>query len=97
MADCQLTGNKFLEVLAGCASTSLYKRKTDAPSAGGPTANAGFASNIPCGVGEWDVIYTGRADYLENGLERDWSLRDAVIVDGEVITVSGSSMSLGCS
>jgi hypothetical protein len=43
---------------------------------------------IPCGVGEYEAVWLGRADYLENGLERDWSFRDVVIVDGEVVGVS---------
>ena len=42
----------------------------------------------PCGVGQWEPVYLGRADYLEKGVERDWSFRDAVYVDGEVIMVS---------
>jgi hypothetical protein len=28
-----------------------------------------------CGVGEWDAVWLGRADYLEKGVERDWSVR----------------------
>jgi len=41
----------------------------------------------PCGVGEWSAVWLGRADYLENGVERDWSFRDVEIRDGEVINV----------
>ena len=40
-----------------------------------------------CGVGEWDAVFLGRADYLENGVERDWSFRDVEIRNGEVINV----------
>jgi len=43
---------------------------------------------VPCGVGEWEPVWLGRADYLDKGVERDWSFRDAVYVDGEVIMVS---------
>ena len=39
------------------------------------------------GVGEWEAVWLGRADYLPNGLERDWSYRDVVVVNGEVISV----------
>ncbi|ORY20089.1 hypothetical protein BCR39DRAFT_571435, partial [Naematelia encephala] len=42
-----------------------------------------------CGVGEWEPIWLGRADYLENGVERDWSFRDVVLRDGEVIEDNG--------
>jgi hypothetical protein len=41
-------------------------------------------------VGAWEAVFLGRADYLENGVERDWSFKDAVIVDGEVIKVGDS-------
>lgn len=102
-----MTGDKSLEVVAGCASTSLYKRKSPSSNSSGSWSVAGVLetvanslstttttiesnghSDVPCGVGQWDAVYTGRADYLTNGLERDWSFRDAVIVDGEVIPVS---------
>jgi transcription factor C subunit 7 len=90
--------------VAGCASASLYKRKSK-PAKPGPAGimdavlqKTGLSSGEPkgestatdsssCGIGEWDPIFLGRADYLDNGLERDWSFRDVVFVDGEVITV----------
>jgi hypothetical protein len=40
-----------------------------------------------CGVGEWDPIYLGKADYLQGGVERDWSFRDVLLAGGEVIHV----------
>jgi len=103
-ADRQLTGDKELEVVAGCASASLYKRKakpTQTTSTGiidtllqktglssaAPGDDAPSAESSSCGIGEWDPVFLGRADYLDNGLERDWSFRDVVFVDGEVITV----------
>ncbi|WVW82595.1 hypothetical protein I302_104606 [Kwoniella bestiolae CBS 10118] len=145
-----LTGDRSLNVIAGCGSTSLYQRKrptsetetfestlhphrqpfdsrppsslgftsVDSPALGGlappspafgslsgtatPPAFAPLTrpssplhrgiggSSIPCGVGEWEIVWNGRADYLPNGIERDWSFRDAVIKeDGEVIADKG--------
>ncbi|WRT64433.1 uncharacterized protein IL334_001365 [Kwoniella shivajii] len=137
-----LTGNKELSVTAGCASTSLYKRKlpigptesfestlpshrqpydsrpssslnTPFLTALAPASPAfGSLSGIatppafaplsrppspplrsgiqPCGVGEWDIIWNGKADYLPNGLERNWSFKDVVLKeDGEVINDKG--------
>jgi broad specificity phosphatase PhoE len=55
-----LTGNKELEVVAGCASVTMYGRKAGA--AGG-------------GIGGWDVRRMGMVDHLENGVERNWSVR----------------------
>jgi hypothetical protein len=46
-------------------------------------------------VGAWEAVFLGRADYLENGVERDWSFKDAVIVDGEVIKVGDQVMLIG--
>lgn len=89
-----MTGDKNLEVPAGCASHSLYKRKTprERPPPGAVQSalqSVGIVQGDqdPCGVGEWDAVYLGRADYLENGMERDWSFRDAVYENGEVIMV----------
>ena len=48
------------------------------------------SSGEACGVGEWLAVWLGRADYLENGVERDWSFRDVEIRDGEVVNVSPS-------
>ncbi|KAL7419232.1 hypothetical protein Q5752_006069 [Cryptotrichosporon argae] len=76
-----LTGDKSLNVVAGCASTSLYRRRIPPPGAG--------SSPPPSGVGQWDIVWNGRADYLPNGVERDWSFRDAVIKDGEVVNDDG--------
>ncbi|KAI9638251.1 uncharacterized protein MKK02DRAFT_22728 [Dioszegia hungarica] len=67
-----LTGNKYLDVSAGCASCSLYKRKT--PSTTSTPASASEKDLPPCGVGEWEPVWLGRADYLDNGVERDWSV-----------------------
>ncbi|OCF37715.1 hypothetical protein I316_00842 [Kwoniella heveanensis BCC8398] len=79
-----LTGDRSLNVIAGTTTTSLYKRKTASPTATSSNSSAG-------GVGEWDILWNGRADYLPNGVERDWSFRDAVInkSNGEVIHDNG--------
>jgi hypothetical protein len=29
---------------------------------------------VACGVAEWEPVWLGRADYLDNGVERDWSV-----------------------
>jgi len=68
-----------LNVSAGCASTSLYRRKKH---------DVDSSILEICGVGEWDPIYLGRADYLPGGVERDWSFRDVLLAGGEVIHVS---------
>ena len=104
----QLTGDKSLEVLAGCASSSLYRRKClpQAPgldatlTASRSTSSLAAASSLlalassgndeSCGVGEWEAVWLGRADYLEKGLERDWSFRDVELRDGEVVNVRSS-------
>lgn len=100
----QLTGDKYLEVSAGCTSCSLYKRKAPTQQSSASTstteqfgtsrpiitenrstASLGAASGLlrlsesdgqlpPCGVGEWEPVWLGRADYLTNGVERDWSV-----------------------
>ncbi|WWD09681.1 hypothetical protein V865_007809 [Kwoniella europaea PYCC6329] len=145
-----LTGDRTLNVVAGCASTSLYQRKrpstsesfestlqphrqpfdsrppsslgftsVDSPAFGGglapPSPAFGSLSGtatppafaplsrppsplprstgsqvVPCGVGEWEIVWNGRADYLPNGIERDWSFKDALVKDdGEVINDKG--------
>nr|XP_019007368.1 uncharacterized protein I206_07819 [Kwoniella pini CBS 10737]OCF46149.1 hypothetical protein I206_07819 [Kwoniella pini CBS 10737] len=144
-----LTGDQDLDVVAGCGSTSLYKRKPPThinppesfestlqphkqafdsrpPSSLGYSTLSGLAPPSPafgslagtatppafgalsressppparladkeklppCGVGEWEIVWNGRADYLPNGLERNWSFADAVIKDdGEVINDKG--------
>jgi transcription factor C subunit 7 len=58
----QLTGNPKLDVKAGCASTSLYRRKVSTDGSGS------------AGIGEWDIVWNGQASYLANGLERNWSV-----------------------
>lgn len=77
MLKTQLTGNKALDVSAGCATTSLYRRKI-----------RDSTSPEFCGVGEWEPTYLGRADYMPGGVERDWSFRDVLLAGGEVIHVS---------
>ncbi|KAL1408881.1 C6 zinc cluster transcription factor-like protein [Vanrija albida] len=52
-----LTGDDSLQVSAACAATSLYRRRP------GTLGRAG----------DWERVYDGRADYLPNGAERDWS------------------------
>lgn len=99
-----LTGNKSFSVTAGCASTSFYTRKQHAkPASELPLATKTPTpkSFVPDGVvdenatgpvanGEWECHWTGRADYLKNGLERDWSFNDVVLNDeGHVIMDKG--------
>ena len=98
----QLTGNKSLHVTAGCATTSLYRRKP-ASSSTNPTELPVDSFNpvpkrlIPDGVahedqrgpvaeGMYECVWNGRADYLVNGVERDWSVSvsDQVVVAGSV-------------
>lgn len=55
-----LTGDRELEVTAGCCTVSTYKRKTE----GGKAAT----------VGEWDIVKNGDASFLEKGVERNWSV-----------------------
>lgn len=55
-----LTGEKTLEVVAGCGSVTMYGRK--AGDEGG-------------GIGGWDVKRMGMVDHLEKGVERNWSVR----------------------
>jgi len=70
-----LTGDRTMQVTAGCASTSKYERKTSTSG----------------GVGGWTCRWDGRADYLPNGVERNWSFRDVVLNDeGEVIDDIGT-------
>ncbi|WVQ97675.1 hypothetical protein IAU59_004789 [Kwoniella sp. CBS 9459] len=84
-----LTGDRSLNVIAGTTTTSLYKRKRPSSLSDSADASAG-------GVGEWDILWNGRADYLPKGVERDWSFRDAVIKDdGEVISDNGDGKKAG--
>lgn len=53
-----LTGDKGLEVVAGCGGVTMYSRRK-----GGEGL-----------VGEWDVERMGMVDHLENGVERNWSV-----------------------
>ena len=93
-----LTGDKELEVPAGCASASLYRRKTSSNAEAGAGAQNGNGAasgdgQEHTGVGQWDPVYLGKADYLVNGLERDWSFRDIVVADhGEVINDNGDQI-----
>ncbi|KIR38819.1 transcription factor C subunit 7 [Cryptococcus deuterogattii 99/473] len=74
-----LTGDRSLEVIAGCATTSLYARK--------PSPSSSSSSTIPNpGSSQYTLLYSGRYDYLPLGLERDWSFADVVLTpDGEVV------------
>ena len=51
-----------MDIIAGCATTSLYTRRrpTTPPQDGSSPA------------GEFDCQWHGRADYLPNGVERNW-------------------------
>ena len=100
-----------MTVGAGCASCSLYRRKSPSTQTQRPNEDTGLiksrstsslaaASSLldlassgdpePCGVGEWNAVWLGRADYLENGVERDWSFRDVELENGEVVNVSST-------
>ncbi|WOO82871.1 putative protein [Vanrija pseudolonga] len=71
-----LTGDLSLQVSAACAATSLYRRK---PGTLG-------------GAGDWERVYDGRADYLPNGAERDWSWEQVGIEtldDGDTVWDEG--------
>ncbi|KAL7409035.1 histidine phosphatase superfamily [Mrakia frigida] len=71
-----LTGDKDLEVTAGCCTVSTYKRKTQ--------------GDKPATVGDWDITKNGDASFLEKGVERNWSFRDVVLSpEGEVIQDQG--------
>lgn len=59
-----LTGDKDLEVTAGCCTVSTYKLK------GGKRAEGGAAAT----VGEWEITKNGYAGFLEKGVERNWSV-----------------------
>lgn len=56
-----LTGDRKAEACAGCACTSLYRRRTDKGPGGGS-------------VGAWEQLWNGRADYMPGGVERDWAV-----------------------
>ncbi|WVQ82531.1 hypothetical protein IAT38_004660 [Cryptococcus sp. DSM 104549] len=118
-----LTGDRKLDVTAGCASTALYQRKppSSVPSSltnplhesrstsslaaadslltlsssgdqatDAPTPAAATSASAPCGTAQWNILYSGRVDYLSQGLERDWSFASVVLADdGEVINDNG--------
>ncbi|WVQ76969.1 hypothetical protein IAR50_006648 [Cryptococcus sp. DSM 104548] len=98
-----LTGNRGMEVIAGCASTSLYQRKppslpspsiTQLPTPttpSHPSAPSQSQSPLPpCGTAQYTLLFAGNASYLPSGLERDWSFADVVLKpDGEVVNDNG--------
>lgn len=77
----QLTGNRGLEVRAGCASTSFYKRKS-AQSNGSTGDQSADQAKEACngGVGCWDCVWSGRANYLSQGEERNWGVSEVMVV-----------------
>ncbi|OWT36104.1 transcription factor C subunit 7 [Cryptococcus neoformans] len=79
-----LTGNRSLEVIAGCATTSLYARKQS------PSSSSSSSPKPNPGSSQYTILYSGRYDYLPLGLERDWSFADVVLTpDGEVVGDNG--------
>ncbi|KAJ9111692.1 hypothetical protein QFC19_001051 [Naganishia cerealis] len=108
-----LTGDKAMEIRAGCATTSFYRRKSPSrldnatqlePMTNGTASAPGSASleqknteqqkannaKSPGGVGCWDCIWNGRADYLALGEERNWGFQDIILnAEGHVISDRG--------
>ncbi|GHJ87814.1 hypothetical protein NliqN6_4216 [Naganishia liquefaciens] len=86
-----LTGDKGLDVRAGCASTSLYQRKSAQSNGSSGDRNAGQTKEgSDGGVGCWDCIWSGRANYLSQGEERNWGFQDIVLnAEGHVISDKG--------
>ncbi|KAJ9096078.1 hypothetical protein QFC21_005443 [Naganishia friedmannii] len=93
-----LTGDKTKEIRAGCATTSFYRRKAPSTSnnAAQPEAKANKTSFHPPAngkkstVGCWDCLWDGRADYLTQGEERNWSFQDIILnAEGHVISDRG--------
>lgn len=97
----QLTGNRSLDISAGSASCSLYRRRGPGTSnatfkelqsvqRSGTTTNISDSYGMTPSIhatfldsdsdlldqrtGQWDPVWLGRADYLDNGVERDWSV-----------------------
>jgi hypothetical protein len=100
----QLTGDKSLEIRAGCASTSYYKRKSPSSSENGtqvvPSTSNGINGSATSatleqqqtkqkqendkshgGVGCWDCVWSGRANYLSQGEERNWGVSTECLPD----------------
>ncbi|ODN90239.1 transcription factor C subunit 7 [Cryptococcus wingfieldii CBS 7118] len=93
-----LTGDRGMEIVAGCASTSLYQRKppplpspstTQLPTPTTPShpSHPAKARLPPCGTSQYTLLLSGHTSYLPSGLERDWSFADVVLKpgDGEVV------------
>lgn len=81
-----MTGNRSLEVIAGCATTSLYARKQSSSS----SSSSSSSPKPNPGSSQYTILYSGRYDYLPLGLERDWSFADVVLTpDGEVVGDNG--------
>ncbi|ODN78033.1 hypothetical protein L202_05116 [Cryptococcus amylolentus CBS 6039] len=97
-----LTGDRGMEIVAGCASTSLYQRKrpplpspspltTHLPTPTTPSHPSPSKTKLPpCGTSQYTLLLSGHTSYLPSGLERDWSFADVVLKpDGEVVQDNG--------
>ncbi|TYJ55022.1 hypothetical protein B9479_004333 [Cryptococcus floricola] len=73
-----LTGDRGMEIVAGCASTSLYQRKP--PPLPSPSPSPSKTTLLPpCGTSQYTLLLSGHTAYLPSGLERDWSFADVVL------------------
>lgn len=66
---------------AGCASTSFYKRKSVQSNGSTEDQSAGRAKETSGGgVGCWDCVWSGRANYLSQGEERNWGVSEVMVL-----------------
>lgn len=93
----ELSGERDLALRVGCCSLSILVPKAGAKrftyrlpsgSASSPTPHATHTEGNAL-LGEWDLTLNASADFLPNGIERDWGFEDIEIDSGEVISDFG--------
>lgn len=96
----ELSGERDLALRVGCCSLSILVPKEGAkrftyrlPSASGPPSlSSSPTQQLTEGnalLGEWDLTLNASADFLPNGIERDWGFEDIEVDSGEVISDFG--------
>lgn len=95
----ELSGERDLALRVGCCSLSILVPKPGAKrfTYRLPPASASSPTPMPHAthtegnalLGEWELTLNASADFLPNGIERDWGFEDIEVDSGEVISDFG--------
>lgn len=77
----ELVGDRDMPFRVGCCSLT-----TLVPKAGRVPPDGGNAS-----VGEWEITGKAEAEFLTNGVERDWGFEDIEVDKGQVVNDPGDA------